>query len=303
LIIGWNDPVRRKQILRDFLALNGEIQRRVDRVPNLEFGIDIPFWLQGTDKETGKPIGLVRYNGVEKAASYHCIDMLDNVGVMNYRDSADGADGIIAHGQDLVRYGEKAGSAKIFMGIETFSYEETRVWFVLGLPHEQFKKTLRKEGKGLSGLSRIDGYRIQVLDDGANYHVGIELPQGEDDPSAETLAVLREISKRFSFVSYSGAENRILDIRARARQTLEKSPKWSGVEICDIPVGNGEGIPGIQAVGAMLDKVTFAQESVDYIHRQLEIAEDYFREYDCFAGMAIHYYKTFLEKCREDSNF
>jgi hypothetical protein len=32
---------------------------------------------------------------------------------------------------------------------------------------------------------------------------------------------------------------------------------------------------------------------VDYIHRQLEIAEDYFREYDCFAGMAIHYYKTF----------
>jgi hypothetical protein len=302
LIVGWEDLDQRKQILQEFLALNGEIQRRVDQVPNLEFGIDIPFWFQDLDRNTGKPIGLVRYNGVEKAASYHCIDMLDNVGIMNYRDSANGADGIIAHGQDLIRYGEKTKHAKIFMGTETFSYEKTQVWFVLGLPHERFKAVLRSEGIELSGLSRIRGFRIQVLDDGSNFHVGIELPPQINDQSEKIQKTLLDISRRLSVASFPELEDQAEEIRAVAMQSLKKNPKWSEEKLRNIPDPSGGDIPGFLAVGSMLGKVSFSAESCDYIHRQLDLSEAFFRTYGCFAGMAIHYYETFRKKCGEDVN-
>ena len=87
--------------------MNAKCQKLVSDKGNMEFGIDIPFWWEEVDPLTNVPCGQVYFNGTTKPASFHCIDMLDNVGVMNYRDTADGADGMIRHGRDLLSYAEK----------------------------------------------------------------------------------------------------------------------------------------------------------------------------------------------------
>lgn len=69
-----------------------------------------PFWWQELDAATGKPQGEVTFGGKKKPASHHCIDLLDQVGIINYRDAAEGADGLIAHGQVLLAYADKAGA-------------------------------------------------------------------------------------------------------------------------------------------------------------------------------------------------
>ncbi len=42
LLIGWRDWKMREQILRDFLELNQEIQKRVRQQSNMVYGVDIP---------------------------------------------------------------------------------------------------------------------------------------------------------------------------------------------------------------------------------------------------------------------
>lgn len=301
LILGWKDADRREQILHDFLVLNDEIQRRVDQQPNLVFGIDIPFWFQDINRDTGQPLGWVTYKGVSKPASYHCIDLFDNIGIMNYRDAADGADGIIAHGKDLIEYGRKAGHAKIFMGVETFSYDLTDVWFAVGLPRERFKAVLPHSD--ISYLSRISGFPIKVLDDGENVHVGIELPAGGDGQSDEIRETLVKIAQHFSAASYPDMADQIGRIRSAAERSIAADPEWADAQTRNIAAAGGGEIPGFLAVSVMLGKTSFADESFTYLREQLDISENFFQSYDCFAGMAIHYYETFrqMAESRDDA--
>src|SRR4029077_2498285 len=129
--------------------------------------------------------------------SFHCVDLLDNVGVMDYRDTADGADGIIAHGRDLLAYADQAKKAKVYVGLETFTYQPTQVWFAVGLPRAQFEAALKEKAADFSSRSRIHGFRTQIFEDGSNLHLGIELPP---KPTAEqekkALETVVEIAKR-----------------------------------------------------------------------------------------------------------
>ena len=43
----------------------------------------------------------------------------------------------------------------------------------------------------------------------------------------------------------------------------------------------------------MLSKVTFADDTYDHIQTQIRAADNYFRRYANFQGIAIHYYDTF----------
>jgi hypothetical protein len=123
LLAEWHLPVMREQLLAEYLALNARVQRIVRAEGGLEYGVDIPFWWQYPDDETGAAIGEVTFEGVRKAASFHILDLVDNAGVMAYRNVAGGSDGIIAHASELLKYGTGTG-AKIFVGVETSPLEK-----------------------------------------------------------------------------------------------------------------------------------------------------------------------------------
>ena len=294
LLLGWEDRLRREQILREFLELNVECQRRVRTQSGLAFGIDIPFWWQELDATTGKPQGEVTFGGKKKPASHHCIDLLDQVGIMNYRDAAEGADGLIAHGQDLLAYADKAGAARIHMGVETFLSPPADVWFVVGLPRKRFEAIIRGAGKELAALSRVDGLRLHRLDDGQHVHVGLELPA---DPTDEDLVRvqkhLTQIAERFGATAPSVPRSQIALARNEAEGFVRLDPEWSGFRSRDIATASGQELAGFSATTVMLSKITFADNTLDELHTQLKSAESTFRRTKHFAGTAVHSYESF----------
>lgn len=298
LIAGSRDRDRNREILAEFLELNAECQKRVREQSDMVYGIDIPFFWQEADLKTGEVGGMVTFNGQSKPASFHCIDMLDNVGIMNYRDTADGADGMIAHGQELLAYGDKMGKAKIYMGIETFSYEPTECWFAVGLPREVFAKAIQGKGKALSRLSRINGFRKQIFDDGANIHVGIELPP---TPTPQLRARAKKsmirIAKQLGVLSVDELKDRVEELSFGAQDGFTYDVEWRNPREREIfDEATGAKYPGLLATSIMLPKITFAQESYDEINAQTGAAEAFFETFKSYSGIAIHYYKTYKAK-------
>ena len=305
LIIGWHSPERRERILREFLDLNVECQRRIRENSDMVFGVDIPFWWS---KPKNDPTGIVTYNGERKPADFFCIDLLDNVGIMNYRDTAGGIDGMIAHGLPILEYADnKTPKAEIFMGVETFTYQPTKVWFPLGIPRATFEAALEGpegQAKDFSYLSRIHGFRTQTFNDGTNLHVGIELPP---EPTAEDEERMRkavvEIAKRLGISAYPELKSNskmIEGVFRDAESNLIKNAEWENPIPKNIEdTASGEEYRGFVATSIMLPKVTFANETYEEFVEQTQSAERAFMEHPSFQGIAIHFYKTLREKIEE----
>ncbi|MDA1051483.1 MAG: hypothetical protein O3C40_13525 [Planctomycetota bacterium] len=298
LLIGWHDPSQREEILRDFLALNAECQRRIREHSEMQFGIDIPFWWQERDEATGQIVAEVEFAGKRQAASFHCLDMLDNIGVMNYRDGADGADGMIAHGRDLLEYADHHGRAIVYMGVETFRYQPTPVWFATGVSTERFHAILNSEGEHIARISRLNGLRLRTLDDGQRVSLGIEIPQPlTSDVEELAKKTMVEIAKHFG--ARDAADAAVAAVHQIA-VAIEKDAEWSNLRskpIIDNATANR--YDGFLLDSTMLSKITFADDSADDFQIQVRAAEQYFSRYHRYAGTAIHYYETFRDKLQE----
>jgi hypothetical protein len=303
LLLGWEDPLAREQFLREFLELNAECQRRVasycrrHSADGFEFGIDIPFWWQERAIPAGPAVGEVTFRGKRQPASFHCLELLDNVGIMNYRDMADGADGMIAHGQDLLDYADRASRAKVYMGVETFGAEPVPVRFVVGLPRDQFLAAIRGPGRHLAVLSRLAGLRLHRFDDGRNLHVGVELPATMSAASeASVREALTEIVKHFGA---AGDPDGVAAGQRRQQQAavaIGRDAAWRKfapltfqLDRIDLPVA------GFSAESVMLPKITFADNSRSEFELQTNLAEQSFAESASYGGMAIHCYESFRQ--------
>jgi hypothetical protein len=75
------------------------------------YGVDIPFWYEHSP-------GAFSWRGRTKPVSHHLIDLTDYVSVMDYRTSAIGADGTIAHALDEVAYARRQGK-QVLIALET----------------------------------------------------------------------------------------------------------------------------------------------------------------------------------------
>ena len=304
LLVGWQDQAKRESVLHDFLVLNAECQRRVRELSDMEFGVDIPFWWQSQDTETGQYFGQVRFNERDDAASYFCIDLLDNVGIMNYRDRAGGADGMIAHGRDILEYSDKNGGAAIYMGVETFTYDPTEVWFATGLPHQAFAEAVRGRAKDFAMLSRIHGYRFQTFDDGLNIHVGIELPPAMTREEKDRVRqIMGEVARRFGASDHPEHSSDADRLAKDAQFALVADVEWEGFRLQNIVDPSTESIySGFVATSIMLSKTTFANKSITEMRSQVQAAEDFFRQYKCYRGIAVHYYETYRKLIDAESH-
>ena len=298
LIIGWHDAARREQILAEFTELNLECQRRIREQSDMVYGIDVPFWWNKIDPETGEAIGVVTYQGERKAAVFFAIDHLDNLGIMDYRDAAYGADGIISNGQPILAYASKAKKCDIYVGLEVFQYEPTVVWFPLGLPRAKFLEALRGDAKNLSYLSRINGFRTQTLDDGSNLHVGIELPANPDAATQDKArATVSEIARYLGVDAYPSMKDREAAIVRAARNGVQTNLEWKNFEDAEIIDPQTNAIyPGFKATSIMLSKTTFADESYEVFEQQVKFAEAELIGYPVYSGIAIHFYDVLLKK-------
>ncbi len=104
--------VRRTQILQHYLTIVAASQA-VAAQAGLVYGVDIPAWFDERN-EFFEPVAEVE----GRPLSELIIDIVDNVGIMDYRTQAYGADGTIAHAQTELRYAARRGK-KVFVGLET----------------------------------------------------------------------------------------------------------------------------------------------------------------------------------------
>ena len=141
---------RREHYLQQFLQLS-EAWMALKRQSNqaLQIGPAIAFWLDGIP---------VRHAGRTKPASEHLQDIYDHVVLMDYRDRADGPDGILSHAQDEIAYGRKIGKP-VWIGLETAPNEIRKLTFFYKRPHEMAREMARVREQ-LAGEAAFGGFAI-----------------------------------------------------------------------------------------------------------------------------------------------
>ncbi len=295
LLLGWSNRSLREEILHDLLTLNVACQQKA-RSAGLKFGVDVPFWWNALDSETGELAGVVTFQGARKSATHHCIDHLDNVGIMNYRDQADGADGMLAHGIDILKYADEAAHALVFMGVETFRYEPQPVWFALGLPNSEFTTALKDRGRDLALHSRLHGLRLHRLRTGNLVHIGVELPglSATVEGSQQAEDAIRILAREFGHFSGGADDQGLLAIARKEAERLSEWQDWSLRPIHD--AGAGATFSGFVTTRLMPSKVTFADDSMAAFIDETNFAEETFGRYSSYGGLAIHSWESYRRK-------
>ena len=130
--------VQKEAILKQYLSLL-KVSQSLAKNANLTFGVDIPFWFDEPIAEVeGRPV------------SELIIDIVDGIGIMDYRTQAYGADGVIANAYSELQYAAKQ-EKKVFIGLETYE-----------LPNETILE-FGPQGNGSQMLlKRLSGERIRL---------------------------------------------------------------------------------------------------------------------------------------------
>lgn len=104
-------------LLTQFVEVNvaaAELLRA--RAPGVIFGTDIVFWLDKLN-DNGTPAYPVTFRSATKDAAKHLLDVVDNVGIMSYRDTAEGSNGIISIVEKTIVYADTA-KGRAFIGVK-----------------------------------------------------------------------------------------------------------------------------------------------------------------------------------------
>ena len=108
ILAEWS--TRRAELLAGFLDMSAALVRLKNAAsPGLPMGPAIPFWLDGIELD---------WNGQRRPVNQHVQDLYDYVALMDYRDHADGGDGLVSHASDELAYGERIGRP-VVIGVET----------------------------------------------------------------------------------------------------------------------------------------------------------------------------------------
>lgn len=290
LLISWRFPRSREQLLRELLELTTRCQQRA-RETGMQFGVDIPFWWDVIDDATGRPIADTLFEGVRKSAARHLIDRLDNVGIMNYRNTAAGSDGLIAHGTPILAYADTVKGARIYMGVETSLSDPSDTWFVAGPPTEVVNERLQNPETGVGADGQFDGFTVRLLDDGTNTHVGLVAPDGMGEtPTPVFREALVRLGRRFAASAdprfTASAEAR----RDRGMWVAGRDPERTNLRARVIRDEREQlDYLAFVATTIMLPKITFYGLPVSVFARELAAAETAFAAYRSFGGIAIHH--------------
>lgn len=103
--------------LTQLVTIHGRVAERAQALkPALIYGADIVFWLGKTHSD-GSLAYPVTYRGVTKDAAAHLLEVVDNVGIMGYRGSAEGSNGLIAIAAKTVEQADHA-RGRAYVGVK-----------------------------------------------------------------------------------------------------------------------------------------------------------------------------------------
>lgn len=112
---GFQGPAR-QDLLDGYVELLAGVSEMA-REGGLAVAVDIPFWLDAPDEETGERLEAT-LRGRRAPVLEHLMAVVDDLAVMDYRTSALGPDGALAHVHGELRLAEQRG-VDVFVGVET----------------------------------------------------------------------------------------------------------------------------------------------------------------------------------------
>ncbi len=290
-ILGFDGPAR-QAILAQYLELNERIMAHLkEKGSDLVYGVDIPFWLDEKDMK-GAPQGIVTYKGVTKDAAKHIIDIVDNVGIMDYRSFAGGVDGIIYHAMGEIDYADKVGK-QTYIGVETFRYEPTPVVFIYG-PAESDWMGYQGWALGSTTMlsSAVGGFKVRTFTDGSRRYIGLAESPGmpSQDYYMRTLAALYSLYG----ATTAGRTADIGELEQRVPKAVRGNPDYRDFEtFAWTNKASGEiAAAGFRTTEIMTDKITFAGKTKAEMEAVLREAAEHYRGSPSFRGFAIHHYTT-----------
>ena len=106
-------------VINNFLKINQDIADLIAlNVNPIEFGIDIPFWFDAQDKN-GTYKFTAKYKGEYANLATHLIRMVDNVGLMAYRNKSTGPNSTFELSRGELKMADQENAATVFIGFET----------------------------------------------------------------------------------------------------------------------------------------------------------------------------------------
>jgi hypothetical protein len=151
------DVAGKCQLLTQFVDIHTRAAERLNAAdPHLMYGADVVFWLDKL-KPDGTPAYPVTYRGVTKDAAKHLLDVVDNVGIMSYRNTAEGKGGIIALVARTTAYADTV-KAHAFVGVKMADIGPKMETF-FGRSEEEMMTTLKsvdeayRDHPGYAGLA------------------------------------------------------------------------------------------------------------------------------------------------------
>jgi hypothetical protein len=148
ILAEWSS--RKMELLAGFVDLSDALMRvKAESGQTLPMGPAIPFWLDGIQLE---------WQGKRKPVSQHVQDIYDYVALMDYRDHAEGGDGLVSHAMDELHYGEAIGRP-VLIGIETLPNELRKVSFH-HLGEADLERELAATSRSVGKMRAFGGYVI-----------------------------------------------------------------------------------------------------------------------------------------------
>ena len=198
--------IQKEHILKQYHELL-EKSHALARKAGLSFGVDIPFWFDGLN-EFFEPAAA--FEG--RPLSERIIDIVDNIGIMDYRTLAYGADGTIVHATDELEYAAKQGKT-VFIGLET-------VW----LPNETIFEFGPKGSGSRLLIEKIEGSKVRLT----------WSPEGKQVASKGAFLLRQTRSVQVPSSQLTFNQKKLQDLEETMRQTeeeLRQFPSFRGFVI------------------------------------------------------------------------
>jgi hypothetical protein len=111
----WKDPAARRELLADFITLNRELRRRCDAA-GMVYGVDIPFWWDLCDADGNAAFTVAGPKG-DVPLLEALFALVQNVGIMSYRERVTGVNGVVACCRTEFELGHRLG-VPVFAAVE-----------------------------------------------------------------------------------------------------------------------------------------------------------------------------------------
>jgi hypothetical protein len=162
LIAGFQGP-RQREILDNYVQLLARVAE-VAHAGGVRVGADIPFWFDAGDEITGSPFE-AELNGRVAPVLEHVMASVDDIGIMAYRTTVDGPNGVLLHSRAEIDLGNR-GNAQVYVGVETTHIYDEDLY------------TLR--GPGRTGLPPLPDARWIVAEELEGGEVRLSLVEGQE---------------------------------------------------------------------------------------------------------------------------